>query len=175
VEEEPLEDGKMNIKRIARHLFTLRGAVKRHFSKASLKAIEEAIGLSEKEHGGEIRFAVESSLPLRAIVGSVTGRERAIQVFSDLRVWDTADNSGVLIYLLLADRDVEIVADRGINKHATQERWEKVCREMEEEFKAGNFKEGVIMGIELITKHLKEFSPRREDDQDELPNKPVIV
>ena len=105
----------MNIQRMIKHLMTGNMAVKAAFPARSLQAIEQAIGQTETRHGGQIRFAVEAALDFSALRRNQTAGERAIEIFSQLRVWDTEHNNGVLIYLLLADRDVEIVADRGIH------------------------------------------------------------
>ncbi len=104
----------MNVKRILRHLLVTDGQVSRTFSRGTLSNIEAAIKASEAEHVGEIRFAVEGGLDGAPLFKGQSARDRAIELFSQLRVWDTQQNTGVLIYLLLADRAVEIVADRGI-------------------------------------------------------------
>ena len=102
-----------------------------YFLISSLAAIEQAIKQSEISHEGEVRFAVEAALNTLPLLRDQSARDRAVEVFSQLRVWDTEHNNGVLIYLLLADRDVEIIADRGINVKVGSEEWEKICREME--------------------------------------------
>jgi uncharacterized membrane protein len=117
--------------RFLRHLLALPGAVARAFPGNVVQRIEQAIGESEKLHDGEIRFAVEAALDPAQLWRGVTARGRAIAVFSELGVWDTERNNGVLIYLLLAERDVEIVADRGFNGKVSAEEWEQVCRGME--------------------------------------------
>src|SRR5689334_18890498 len=114
----------MDFARIVRHLGTGHITVKRAFPEAALIAIEKAIQQSEMRHGGEIRFAVEPSLGTLSLLKGETGRERAVEVFSHLRVWDTEQNNGTLIYLLLADRDVEIIADRGVNARVRNDEWE---------------------------------------------------
>jgi uncharacterized membrane protein len=165
----------MNAKRIARHLFMTHWRVRRFFSGETLNAIDRAIKASEAAHVGEIRFAVEGALDVAPLFRGQTARERAIDVFSMLRIWDTERNNGVLIYLLLADRDVEIVADRGIHAKVGAEGWETICRAMETAFRQGDFKEGVIRGIEAVTRHLVEHFPAGGDDRNELPDKPVIL
>ena len=114
----------VNFKRWLKHLFMPPWAWKRAFPQATLDAIEAAIRGSETSHDGEIRFAIESSLPASAVWRGMRGRERAVEVFSSLRVWDTEHNSGVLVYLLLADHDIEIVADRGIAARVDNAAWE---------------------------------------------------
>jgi uncharacterized membrane protein len=140
----------------------------------SLQAIETAIARSEAQHQGEIRFAVEAGLDLWSLLGDQSARERAIEVFSQLQVWDTEANNGVLIYLLWADHDVEIVADRGINARVGSAEWERICGEMEALFRQGRFEEGVILGIQAITVHLVKHFPARPEDRNELEDKPVL-
>ncbi len=102
-------------------------------------------------------------------------RERALDIFSQLRIWDTAHNNGVLIYLLLADRNVEIVADRGIDAKVGAAGWEKICTDMETDFKAGNFERGVIKGIEAVSRQLAAHFPAHGVGRNELPDAPVVI
>jgi uncharacterized membrane protein len=139
------------------------------------RRIESAIAESEVRHAGEIRFAVEAALDFMPLLRGMTARERAIEVFTDLRVWDTEQDNGVLIYLLLADRDVEIVADRGLNGRVTAEQWEAICQEMEAMFRRGAFEAGVLRGIGLIGAHLARHYPRPGEDSNELSDRPVLL
>ena len=145
----------MSIQRTFKHIFHNPWSVGRVFPAESMTRIEQAIKSSESLHAGQVVFAIEPSLDLGHLVRNVTPRSRAIEVFSRLRVWDTERNSGVLIYLLLADRDVEIVADRGINDVAGQKAWEEISREMEQCFRNAEFEKGILLGIERITQILK--------------------
>src|SRR3989338_2750589 len=157
----PRGDGEMNLERIMRHLSCGRATVRRAFPQHTLEAIERAIRETEARHDGQIRFAVEAALDLAPLLAGQAARERALEVFSQLRVWDTEHNNGVLIYLLLAYRDVEIVADRGIHTRLGQESWEAICREMESAFRNGKFEEGVLSGIRAVSEHLaRHFPPR---------------
>ena len=165
----------MNIKRIVKHLSVSSAAMRRVFPRASLKRIEQAIAEVEQTHAGQIRFAVESALDIRPLFAGQTARERAIEVFSHLRVWDTEQNNGVLIFLLLADRDVEIVADRGVHARLGQATWEAVCQEMEAAFRQGKFEEGVIAGIRSVGAHLARHYPHTGTKINELPDKPVLI
>jgi uncharacterized membrane protein len=140
-----------------------------------MAAIEQEIGAQERRHDGELRFAVEASLPLNDLVAGVTGRERAVELFSRLRVWDTERNTGVLVYLLLADRDVEIVADRGIHRAVGEAGWAAICGEMREAFRRGEYQSGVIRGVQAISDHLAAHCPPRPENPDELSDRPVIV
>ena len=165
----------MDIRRMIRHLGTGQLAVRRAFPESALRAIEQAIHESEAMHAGQIRFAVEASLDFTALHHNQTARERAIEMFSQLRVWDTEHNSGVLIYLLLADRDVEIIADRGIHARLGNAVWEAICRDMEASFREGRFEGGVISGIRAISNHLQQHFPARPVALNELPDKPVVL
>jgi hypothetical protein len=165
----------MDWKRIARHLAVTRRTVNRAFPPRVLAAIDRAVKASEAAQGGEIRFAVEGALHIEPLLRGQTARERAIEVFSLLRIWDTEDDNGVLIYLLLADRDVEIVADRGIHAKVGPQEWERICRGMEAAFRRGDFEGGVVEGIRAVTEHLARHFPRRGDDRNELPDKPVVL
>lgn len=162
--------------RILRHLITGQSAIKRAFPPATLTVIEQAIAHSETLHGGEIVFAVEASLDLPLLLQNQIIRERAIDVFSLLRVWDTEHNNGVLIYLLMADHDVEIVADRGIHTKVDQAIWETACGTMKTAFRHGQFEQGVLAGIDLSTQVLQQFFPASTDKRkSELPDKPVVL
>ena len=121
--------------------------------------IEQAIKAGEATHSGQVRFVVEGALDGAPLFHDQSARERALDIFSHLRIWDTAHNNGVLIYLLLADRRVEIVADRGIDALVGAEGWEKICRDMEADFKAGNFEAGVIKGIAAVSRQLARYFP----------------
>lgn len=165
----------MNIKRILKHLLVTDGQVSRTFGRSTLHKIEAAIKDSEAEHVGEIRFAVEGGLDGTPLFKGQSARERAIELFSQLRVWDTQHNTGVLIYLLLADRAVEIVADRGIHAKVDSHEWSKVCREMEAAFGQSNFEGGVMSGVQAVTRHLKQHFPSDGRDRNELPDKPVVL
>jgi uncharacterized membrane protein len=140
-----------------------------------MHAIEQAIRDSETMHSGEIRFAVEAALDVGPLLRNQSARERAIDVFSFLRVWDTDQNNGVLVYLLLADRDVEIVADRGIARHVSSDEWERICRDMETAFREGRFEHGVLAGIRAVSAHLTRHYPGAGGRGDELPNAPVVL
>jgi uncharacterized membrane protein len=140
-----------------------------------MERITQAIAASEAGHHGEIRFAVEASLDWGHLLKGVTARERAVQVFSELRVWDTEANNGVLIYLLVADRDVEILADRGVHGKVGAEGWETICKAMEAEFRQGRFEAGVMLGLERVGLHLRRHFPRAGADVNELPDRPVVL
>jgi uncharacterized membrane protein len=165
----------MGIKRIGKHLLAHRWRLRRLFPAAVLAAIEQAIKAGETTHAGQVRFVVEGALDGAPLFRDQPARQRAIDIFSQLRIWDTAHNNGVLIYLLLADRQVEIVADRGIDAEVGLAGWEKICRAMEAEFKAGHFEPGVIKGIEAVSQQLARYFPAHGAGRNELPDAPVVI
>ena len=167
----------MDWSRWFRHLFATRRTLHRAFPPATLDAIERAIVESERSHGAELRFAVESALEPGDIRRDMTPRERALEVFAGLGVWDTESNNGVLIYVLLADHDVEIVADRGFNGRVPAAEWERACDAMQREFRAGRHAEGVVAGVEAVGRIIAAHFPQRpgQRDQDELPNRPTLL
>ena len=165
----------MDIVRILKHLCTTGLHLRRRFPRATLDAIEQEIAKSEALHNGELRVAIETALDLPPLLHGLRSRQRAFDVFSRLRVWDTEMNSGVLIYLLLVDHKVEIVADRGIAAKVDQAEWEMVCREMERAFRAGDFKGGAIVGVQRISALLAQHFPPGTRNPNELPNKPYIL
>jgi uncharacterized membrane protein len=165
----------MKIRRIGRHLLEHHWRVRRIFSPPVLARIEAAIKAGEKTHSGQLRFVVEGALDGVPLFRDQRPRERALDIFSHLRIWDTAHNNGVLIYLLLADRDVEIVADRGIDAKVGGAGWDKICRDMEADFRAGQFEAGVIKGIAAVSKELAKYFPPQSPQPNELPDKPVVI
>jgi uncharacterized membrane protein len=161
--------------RTLRHLCSGSLMLRRGFDVDTLAAIEQAVRRCEAQHSGQIRFAVEAALPLSALWRNQTPRERAVEVFSELRVWDTEHNNGVLIYLLLADHDVEIVADRGVAGGAvSQQEWDACCRVMEQHFRAGAFRAGAVAGIEAVAAVLARH-PQGPRGTNELPDAPAVL
>ena len=165
----------MNIQRIWRHFAMTPARANQSFSRATLGVIERAIKASETAHMGEIRFVVEGALETASLFGGQSARERALDLFSKLRIWDTEHNSGVLIYLLLADRQVEIVADRGIHAKSGRHAWVTICATMESAFKKSNFEDGAVQGIDAVTRELTEHFPAEVAHQNELSDKPLVL
>lgn len=163
----------MSIERTLRHLFTTGWSVRRAFDAATLQAIEQAIAETERGHGGEIRVAVDASRSAIDLVRAVTPREQALHAFARLGVWDTHENNGVLIYVSWADRDVEIVADRGFNGRVSEQEWAQVCRHMEQAFARGAARQAVVEGIHAVGALIARHFPAT--DRDELPNRPVLL
>ncbi len=165
----------MNWRRWIKHESTGKGALAKVLSSKALEGLTQEIAQCEKRHSGEIRLVIETSLDFNFHWQGVTARERALQVFSHTRVWDTEANNGVLIYLLLADRDIEIVADRGFNKKVSAPVWEKIAVGMEQSFRQNRFEEGLRQGIKEISQLIEEHFQPRADDKNELPNAPLIL
>lgn len=165
----------MDLARLLRRLATTSARVRRAFPASALRSIEQAIAASEASHAGEIRFVVEGSLDGLPLLRGQTARERAIELFARLHVWDTEHNTGVLIYVLLADRRVEIVADRGIHAKAGAEAWSAICRGMETHFGAGDFGRGAAQGIEAVTQLVNRHFPLAPGDRNELPDAPLLL
>lgn len=158
-----------------RHLFTTRWHVRNAFAADTLNAIEAAVVASEQRHRGELRFAVEAALDLAHLWQGVTARQRALQVFANLGVWDTEENNGVLVYVLVAEHAVEIVADRGYVGRVDAAAWTETCARMAGSFASGDFKLGALHGIERLTVLMEAAFPGNGRDADELPNRPSLL
>lgn len=166
----------MNLTRTLRHLCAGDWQLRRALSAADLDAIERAVAECEARHGGQLRFVVEAALPWAALRGDLAPRDRALDVFSLQRVWDTEHNSGVLIYVLFADRDVEIVADRGVaGGRVPQAEWEACCEVMETHFRDRRFRDGAIAGIQAVAEVLGRHPAGRPGAGNELPDAPVVL
>ena len=163
----------MTLQRMLRHLVTPDWVLRRAFAASTLQAIEQAISDAERSHGGEIRFAVVASASPLHLMRGVTPRHQAMQAFARLGVWDTEANNGVLIYVSWADRDVEIVADRGFNGRVTEQEWAAVCRRMEQSFARGTPRQAIVEGIQAVGVLIARHFPTA--DRDELPNPPVLL
>lgn len=157
-----------------RHAVTDAADARRAFPSGAMDRIERAIAEAEARHAGQIVFVIEPALPVSRVLAKLAPRERALEVFGLMRVWDTEHNNGVLVYLLLADRDVEIVADRGIHRHVGDAAWEAICHDMESAFASGDYEAGVLRGIAAISAELARSFPKG-GGADELPNRPVVI
>jgi len=167
--------GRVQPGRLLRHLCTDFWSVRRAFPAASLAAIESAIAEGERAHGGEVRFVVESALPLSMLWRGAPARERAIQLFGELGVWDTEENCGVLVYVLLADHQVEIVADRGIDRRVGAAGWTAILERMRAEFRSGRFGGGAVAGVREISAVLAAHFPVAPGDRNELSDRPIVL
>jgi len=161
--------------RLLRHLFAR--SARAAFPEASLQRIAGAVHAAEQRHTGEICFAVEASLPPMAVLRGVDARARAGHVFAQLRVWDTQANNGVLVYLLLADRRIEIVADRGLAGLVSAEQWRGACQLMEERLQAGDPEDAALAGVAAISDLLAAHFPQQPGaiDENELPDMPHLL
>ena len=164
----------MRLGRLVNHLVWPDWWALRAFPKPALRRIEQAIAASERSHCGELRLVVEANLPLAGLLRDQSPRQRAVQLFGELGVWDTEHNCGVLIYLQLLDRRVEIVADRGIDRCVGEAFWNRVCGRLENAFSNGQYEPGVLRALGEITAALTEHFPASTDNPDELPNAPLI-
>ncbi len=166
--------------RLLRHSLAAHWRTRLRFPAEALDAIELSVARAERSHAGQIRFAIETALHPMQILRDLTPRARAVEVFSALHVWDTEHNNGVLIYVQLADRIVEIVADRGIGAHVSAAEWEAVCRLMEGHFRAGRFKDGAVAGVEAVGMLLSRYYPgagasAEAESNNELPDRPALL
>lgn len=161
------------VSRLLKHLFTPDWLAMRAFPPSALRSIERAVRDSEQRHRGEIRFVIEAGLaPAQLKRGT---RARAREVFAQLGVWDTEENSGVLIYVELIDRRIEIVADRGIAKRVTQAEWDTVCKGMQRAFKENRYEAGALEAVGAVTEILARHFPAGDKNPNELPDKPAVL
>ena len=164
------------IARLFRHRMLDEGDARRMLDSAALARIEARVAESEKRHSGEIRVAVEAGLPLSYLRRKATPRDRAVKLFGKLGVWDTERNNGVLIYLLLAERAIEIVADRGLNRVVSAAEWAEIAASMQSAFQAGDFEAGLLRAVDAVDALLvRHFAARPGDvDVNELPDAPLF-
>jgi uncharacterized membrane protein len=168
------------IKRLLQHRWHDGATLRRALPAQALERITQRVRASEQRHSGEIRIYIEAGLPtsylwrrepLRQII-----RQRALSVFGKLRVWDTEHNNGVLIYLLLAERAIEIVADRGLDRHLSREEWQAMVQRMGAAFRAGRFEDGLTQALEEVSAlQVQHFAlAAGQANPNELPDAPVI-
>ena len=166
---------KPTLGRVWRHVATTTAVAKRAFPGATLDAITAAVMAGEQSHRGEIRLVVEKSLPLAAVWDGVTNRQRALAMIAECGVWDTADKCGVLIYVNLAERKVDIVADRGIDRCNDAATWQAVCSTMTAGFAKGDFHDSTLAAIERVNALLRKHFPSDGSPLNELPDRPVML
>lgn len=165
----------MDWKRFWRHVVMTPATARRAFPKSTLAAIQRAVGEHEKRHRGEIRFVVEAELTTAQLRAGLTSRQRASELFAQLNVWDTDERTGVLVYVMLADHKVEILADRGISAVIEPATWQAICENMVGAFREGRFEAGSIQGIEAIAALLERHFPATGVNTNELPDRPVML
>jgi len=152
----------MRLARVLKHAFIPEWIARRAVPARSLRRIEEAIKAATRDGAAELHFVVEAGLPLHILFRSRSSRRRAEDLFSQLRVWDTEHNNGVLIYVQLVSRHIDIVADRGVARKVEQAEWNAVCREMEQAFRRGAFEEGALAAIGRISALLATHYPKEQ-------------
>ena len=163
--------------RIWRHRWTAETAVRRVLPADAMDRLGACVAASERRHSGELRICVEAGLPMSYLWRDAPARERAVMLFGKLRVWDTQDNNGVLIYLLLAEHAIEIVADRGINAHVDAKAWAAMAERMGAAFHEGRFEDGLTQALEEMSALLVAHFPLAPEQQDrnELPDAPFVL
>ncbi|UGB37287.1 TPM domain-containing protein [Frateuria soli] len=164
------------MQRLFANLFGGWFQLRQRFPAMLLDDLANAVTVGERGHLGEVRFAVESRLTVRAVLAGVDARTRAQEVFAQLRVWDTEENCGVLIYLLLSEQRIEILADRGIARRVPQAEWDAICQRMRDAFARAEWRAGSLAGIEAVHALLREHFPAGDHpNPDELPDRPVVL
>ena len=163
------------IRRALRHLLSTRNEAERAFPPAALETITRAITEGERTHRGEVRVIVEKSLPFAAIRAGLGNRQRALALFADHGVWDTEEHCGVLIYINLADRKVDIVADRGIARKIDPTTWQAICDTMTQGFAQGRFQEATLAALQQVNDLLRRHFPPNGPRANELPDQPLIL
>jgi uncharacterized membrane protein len=159
--------------RILRHRWTDETDAARALGPEALQRLEQRVAMSERHHSGEIRLCVEAGLPLSYLWRGATARQRAVTLFGKLRVWDTEANNGVLIYLLLAEHAIEVVADRGLARAVPPETWQQLVAGMRESFRAGRFEDGLAEAVDRVDALLVAHFPLAEGqaNPNELPDR----
>jgi uncharacterized membrane protein len=165
----------MEMKRFWRHVLMSPIQARRAFPPESLDAIQREIAAHEKLHRGEVCFVVEAELSTEQLWRGESSRDRAREVFASQGVWNTEENNGVLVYLLLADRKVEVVADRGVDRKVSPEEWQAIVRAMEDHFRAGRFEEGALAGVRAVSAILARHFPGQGEERNELGDRPVMM
>ena len=165
------------LKRLWRHRWTDETDVRRALPPELLDRLARRVAASEQRHSGQIRVCVEAGLPSSYVWGGANARHRAVTLFGKLRVWDTEHNNGVLIYLLLAEHAIEIVADRGIDTHVDGADWAAMAKRMGTAFREGRFEDGLTLALEEVSALLVAHFPIEAgaDDRNELPDAVVVL
>lgn len=161
--------------RIFRHLVTTSAAARRLFPPAKLDAIQNAIAEGETLHRAEVRLIIEPSLPIQSVLNGTTPRERALELFSTYRIWDTEENCGILIYIELADHDVEIVGDRAVNRIIDNIEWEDICRTMTTGFANNVYGDSVIAAVKKLNGLLHSRFPDDDSRRNQLSDQPILL
>jgi hypothetical protein len=165
----------MDLARFWRHVLMTPLQARKAFPPEVLDAVEREVAACEQRHRGEVCFVVEAELDTAQLWRDLNSRERALEVFAAQGVWNTEENNGVLIYVLLAERRVEVVADRGVDRRVSRAEWDAICRAMEEHFRAGRFREGAVAGVRAAADLLAREFPAQGGERNELGDRPVVM
>ncbi len=162
--------------RFLKHRWLDERDAQRALGAAGLERLQARVHTSEKKHSGEIRICVEAGLPMSYLWRGASARERAVAMFGKLRVWDTENNNGVLVYLLLAEHGIEIVADRGLNRHVNAQQWQQILAAMRSAFREGRFEAGLNDAIDAVDTLLVRYFPLEPEqpNRNELPDAPHL-
>jgi uncharacterized membrane protein len=162
--------------RLLRHRWLDDGDTRKALPPELLQRLQQRVAASERRHSGEIRIYAEAGLPTSYLWRGASARERAVAMFGKLRVWDTEHNNGVLVYLLLAEHAIEIVADRGLNSRVDPQEWQRIVARMGEAFRAQRFEDGLTQALEEVSALLVLHFPLAEGqaNPNELPDQPVL-
>ncbi|HEY8607377.1 MAG TPA: TPM domain-containing protein [Noviherbaspirillum sp.] len=161
--------------RMWRHLWMTSAAGRRAFPEETLKAIEAAIAEGETRHRAELRLVIEPGLDLQAVLNGMTARDRARELFAQYGVWDTEENCGVLVYINLADHQVEIVADRGVGKTVPAADWQHACRTMTQGFARGDYHHSTLAALAELNALLQRHYPDDGSLRNQLSDRPVML
>ena len=163
----------MKISRLIQHRWFDDRQLRRALDADALRRLEAQVAQSERQHSGEIRLCVEAGLPLSYLWRDLGARDRAVTLFGKLRVWDTEHNNGVLIYVLLADRAIEVVADRGLMRHIDATQWQALVQRMRDAFRAGHIEQGLVQAVDTIGALLAQHFPLADGsaNPNELPDR----
>ena len=162
--------------RLLRHRWA-DGRLRRVLTPEVLQRLGQRVAASERRHTGQIRICAEGGLPLSYLWRGASARERAITQFGKLRVWDTEHNNGVLIYLLLAEHAIEIVADRGLAQRVPAATWHTLVQRLGEALRAGQYEDGLTEVLAEVSALLVAHFPAsgHAPGSNELPDAPVLL
>ena len=165
----------MDLKRFWRHVLMSPLKATRAFPSETLDVLQREVAAQEKRHRGEVCILIEAELTSGQLWHDLATRDRARQLFALRGVWNTQENNGVLIYVLLAERKVEIVADRGIDKRVRPEEWQAICRAMEAAFAGKRYEEGALAGVRAVSDLIARDFPANGEERNELPDRPALI
>jgi uncharacterized membrane protein len=163
------------LSRFFRHLLVTARHGRRAFPDSTLQAIQTAIAHGENRHRAEVRLMIEASLPLHEVLSGTTPRQRACELFTEYRIWDTEENCGILIYINLADHDVEIVTDRAVGRTLDPDAWESVCQMMTGGYRQGKFQDSTVAALEHLNDLLETAFPDDGSRANQLSNQPLVL